>query len=392
MPQNKDFFLHSFFRHLGKDGLMFYLNETQHSLKNKIQSIFQEHRKKSESFILQEWIVPLFESSENQKITQDLNAFKHINELSHPHGFHALRSECFYNQLEHLLQEYQTPHALALYMYLKHEDLFKNAEFVSYIDQTPNWKLYAGIKKSTLKPWNEQKESFYDDIKDKFRKHLHNMVNLKVEAYDFNDRFILDIKTEGDYKQQEVFNKQGELEVETFRPSIEFAILYYKENGFLKVKTPQYQAVLTDALHQSFAIILLENPLHLMTLKDVRVVNLEQAKQFLKLDFPEGLKHEFSKAIVTSIKFKETSREGDSSNTIAFHNKQHLHRELQNKKWDLSKTEVLSISIQFQYRHNHRFRSKTITLVQKTNKTSTNTTELCLEIEKILIYWSFMNI
>jgi hypothetical protein len=224
-------------RHLGHEGLLLYLEAVEHPLYAQINELLEAEEAPKFSNLLKEDIIPMLQSDANTHQKQDEEAFRHIAGMCNEYGNSAMQALIQEHKLDlnalHGFNMYQK----ATFLYIQHRTIFDEAETIAEVDQTPNWKVFVGESPTPLKLWDNVKQPLQDAILSTFQQYLNSIRNVLLEAYDLKDRFILEIKTEGDWQVQEQFSPSGEIETLTYRKPIDFALVYYPKEGVLKIKT-----------------------------------------------------------------------------------------------------------------------------------------------------------
>ncbi|MCS6267048.1 MAG: hypothetical protein H2174_05740 [Vampirovibrio sp.] len=392
MPQQRDYFEQSLFRRVGIESLLLYLETTSHPLLDEAREIIKQSDATGEviqSSALQTIIEYLQSETKNDRFTDDQLAFKTINELAYNDAYPSMVKECErYPNIAHLPSLYPTAEGLALYLFCKHLDVFKGILTCYQITQTTGWKLFQGTGISTCKPWHQVQQAFKDAIVDNFRKFDNASGNqVIVEPYDSEDKLMLHIWYQGSPKTVEELTDEAKLIPRLYYPSKDTPLIYYKTTGLLKIKTPYNKETLAKAICQNFASIVLVNPNSLLNAKSSRIVNLSELKyrrQFSNSNLNNSIVLD---AKVTKIKFKTHT---NSKKTFEIGDADSIFQTLEQHQHDLNLVEIMQASIQFKYMDNNKTKTTTIDFTEKTNRITTNSSELGEAIDVCCKSWGLL--
>ena len=179
-----------------------------------------------------------------------------------------------------------------------------------------------------------------------------------IEQHIYPDRLVLMIWTEHFTKIIPTLNDEGQLDHTPIRPVYDSTIIYYPDEGKLKVKANNGNLV--DLARQGFADICLQCP-DLFEHPDAKVIlDLERFKRMRV--FPTDEKQGVLSVRLTGVKGKIHSDTPDSVE-IRFYNHDFLEDALMERNLDMQDLVIQKIWIQFKLRlDNGNIKQKTITL------------------------------
>ncbi len=383
---HRDYNGKSFLRKLGPECLKMYLQESEHPLKQMMDSFLEDGEDYNQQT---QAVFELFESDDNPQRQQDSHNWALINDLASEKGYAEMRRACKDCNLEHLLQEDTTPHSLAMELFLNHRFAFDHAYALLQIDFVEGWRIFRGKDISELKPdLEEAKQNLQSGLIDFLRRHGHGR-EFNIDLYQSQGRMILDMRYAGQLVRHENFDEAGQLRATSIRKPMEIGLVYYPETALLKVKTPRGQDALSDAVKQEFAFHYLQNPYALLESKDGQVINLEELKTRRAFP-PTDPEHKVRQVRLTSVQYLPVPGIKDKVTINSSHGR--VWERLEHYREDLTRIELVSAGIQFEFEGKGKGRLRTVHMTDKKNRVTLNNSQRDDVIALYLQRWGLLNV
>ncbi len=322
---------------------------------------------------------------ETQK-TEDLEAFRWVNELASSEAYPFLVKECQSKELiQHLTNEYKTAEHLAMALYCHDPQAFKRCSTHFEILQESGWLLFQGESVSETHPWEDVHNAFEDAIRNDFQKFdKASGSQVVVEAYEDENKLMLHAWYEGNTRVVEEL-KDNKLTPQYYNPSKDTALIYNRKTGLLKVKTERTKEPLSKALCNSFAHTILKNPSALLDAKKTRIVNLAELKHRRKFNTKGDTC--VSYGIVTFLKFKETEQ---SNKTFQIQDNDTIFETLIEHHYDLENAEIMQARIRFYYANGDKTTHTTVEFTESTNRVTTSSSVVGEAIDAVCQSWGLL--